>query len=341
MTASDIIKDLKAKKFKPVYLLHGEEPYYIDQIIHYMEEHVLNDMEKGFNQTVLYGKDTDMATILNAAKRYPMMSDYQLVVVKEAQDLKWGKETEGSSKEAEFVQSYFEKPLASTILVLGYKYANFDKRKKLFKSISKSGLVFQSDPVRDYKLAQWIEELVKEKGYKIAPQAAALMAEYLGTDLSKIANEVEKLMLNISKETTIDTDLVQRNIGISKEYNVFELQKALAVRDVLKCNQIINYFANNPKANPMVMVMANLNSYFSKILKYHYLPNKNDAAKELGVNPYFVKDYETAARTFNLNKTFDIIALLREYDLKSKGVDSSGNTTDGELLKELLFKMIH
>jgi DNA polymerase-3 subunit delta len=341
MTASDIIKDLKAKKFKPVYLLHGEEPYYIDQIIHYMEEHVLNDMEKGFNQTVLYGKDTDMATILNAAKRYPMMSDYQLVVIKEAQDLKWGKETEGSSKEAEFVQSYFEKPLASTILVLGYKYANFDKRKKLFKSISKSGLVFQSDPVRDYKLAQWIEELVKEKGYKIAPQAAALMAEYLGTDLSKIANEVEKLMLNISKETTIDTDLVQRNIGISKEYNVFELQKALAVRDVLKCNQIVNYFANNPKANPMVMVMANLNSYFSKVLKYHYLPNKNDAAKELGVNPYFVKDYETAARTFNLNKTFDIIALLREYDLKSKGVDSSGNTTDGELLKELLFKMIH
>ncbi|WP_316837864.1 DNA polymerase III subunit delta [Pedobacter nutrimenti] len=341
MTASDIIKDLKAKKFKPVYLLHGEEPYYIDQIIHYMEEHVLNDMEKGFNQTVLYGKDTDMATILNAAKRYPMMSDYQLVVIKEAQDLKWGKETEGSSKEAEFVQSYFEKPLTSTILVLGYKYANFDKRKKLFKSISKSGLVFQSDPVRDYKLAQWIEELVKEKGYKIAPQAAALMAEYLGTDLSKIANEVEKLMLNISKETTIDTDLVQRNIGISKEYNVFELQKALAVRDVLKCNQIINYFANNPKANPMVMVMANLNSYFSKILKYHYLPNKNDAAKELGVNPYFVKDYETAARTFNLNKTFDIISWLREYDLKSKGVDSSGNTTDGELLKELLFKMIH
>lgn len=341
MTASDIIKDLKARKFKPVYLLHGEEPYYVDQIVHYMEENLLNEMEKGFNQTVLYGKDTDMATILNAAKRYPMMSDYQLVVVKEAQDLKWGKETEGSSKEAEFVQAYFEKPLKSTILVLAYKYANFDKRKKIFKSISKSGEVFQSDPVRDYKLAQWIEELVKEKGYKIAPQASALIAEYLGADLSKIANEVEKLMLNISKETTIDTGLVQKNIGISKEYNVFELQKALAVRDVLKCNQIVNYFADNPKANPMVMVMANLNSYFSKILKYHYLPNKNEAAKELGVNPYFVKDYEMAARSFNLNKTFDIISLLREYDLKSKGVDSTGNTTDGELLKELLFKVIH
>ena len=341
MSAAAILKDLKARKFKPVYLLHGEEPYYIDQIIHYMEDNILNDMEKGFNQTVLYGKDTDMATILNAAKRYPMMSDYQLIVVKEAQDLKWGKETEGSSKEAEFVQSYFENPLQSTILVLGYKYANFDKRKRLFKSITKSGVVFQSDPVRDYKLAQWIEELVAEKGYKIAPQAAALMAEYLGSDLSKIANEVEKLLLNITKEITIDTDLVQKNIGISKEYNVFELQKALAAKNVLKCNQIINYFADNPKSNPMVMVMANLNAYFSKVLKYHYLQNKHDAAKELGVNPFFVKDYEMAARNYNLNKVFDIISLLRTYDLKSKGVESTGNTTDGELLKELLFKMMH
>ncbi len=341
MSASDIIKDLKARKFKPVYLLHGEEPYYIDQIIHYMEQNILNDMEKGFNQTLLYGKDTDMATILNAAKRYPMMSDYQLIVVKEAQDLKWAKETEGSSKEAEFVQHYFENPLPSTILVLGYKYANFDKRKKIFKSISKSGVIFQSDPVRDYKLAGWIEDLVKEKGAKIAPQAAALMAEYLGTDLSKISNELEKLMLNVSKETTIDIDHIQKNIGISKEYNVFELQKALAARNILKANQIINYFADNPKANPMVMVMANLNAYFTKILKYHYLQNKSDAARELGVNPYFVKDYETAARSYNLNKTFDVISLLREYDLKSKGVDSTGNVTDGELLKELLFKMLH
>ncbi len=341
MSASDIIKDIKARKFKPLYLLHGEEPYYIDQIVHYMEANVLNDMEKGFNQTVLYGKDTDMATIMNAAKRYPMMSDYQLIIVKEAQDLKWAKETEGSSKQAEFVLNYFEKPMSTTILVLAYKYANFDKRKKIYKAIDKAGTVFQSDLVRDYKLAGWIEELVKEKGYKIAPQASALMAEYLGTDLSKIANEVEKLMLNIGREVTIDTDLVQKNIGISKEYNVFELQKALASRNVLKCNQIVNYFADNPKANPMVMVMANLNAYFTKILKYHYLPNKADAAKELGVNPYFVKDYETAARSYNLNKTFEIISLLRAYDLKSKGVDSTGNTTDGELLRELLFKMIH
>lgn len=341
MTAEDLIKDIKARKFKPVYLLHGEEPYYIDKVIQYMESNVLNDMEKGFNQTVLYGKDTDMPMIMNAAKRYPMMSEYQLVIVKEAQDLKWAKETEGNSKSAEFVLNYFEKPMPSTILVLGYKYANFDKRKKIYKAIDKNGLVFQSEQVRDYKLAGWIDNLVKEKGYKIAPQASALMAEYLGTDLSKVANEVEKLLLNIGKETTIDIDLIQKNIGISKEYNVFELQKALAAKNTLKCNQIINYFADNPKANPMVMVMANLSAYFTRILKYHYLQNKGDAAKELGVNPYFVKDFEVAARSYPIDKTFEIAGLLREYDLKSKGVDSTGNTTDGELLKELLFKMIH
>ncbi|MES2419467.1 MAG: DNA polymerase III subunit delta [Bacteroidota bacterium] len=341
MSAAEIIDDLKAGKFKPLYLLQGEEPYYIDQLVDFMVENVLPDAEKGFNQTVLYGKDTDMATILNAAKRYPMMSAYQLIVVKEAQDLKWAKETEGSSRETEFVLNYFEKPLPSTILVFAYKYANFDKRKKIYKAIANNGLIFQSDPVRDYKLLPWIEAHLKEKGYRIAPQAAALIAEYLGTDLAKVANEIEKLCLNISKETTIQTDHIQKNIGISKEYNVFELQKALATRNVLKCNQIVNYFADNPKANPMVMVMANLNAYFTKILKYHYLPNKNDAARELGVSPYFIKDYEMAARTFSHAKTFDIVALLREYDLKSKGLNSTGNTSDGELLRELLFKLIH
>ena len=341
MSAVDIIKDLKARKFKPLYLLQGEEPYYIDQVVEYMESNILSDAERGFNQTVLYGKDTDMATILNAAKRYPMMSEYQLIIVKEAQDLKWAKETEGSGKETEFVLNYFDKPLPSTILVFAYKYGNFDKRKKIYKTIAKGGIIFQSDLVRDYKLMPWIEEHIKEKGYKIAPQAAALMAEYLGTDLSKISNEIEKLCLNINKETIITTEHIQKNIGISKEYNVFELQKALATRNVLKCNQIVNYFAANPKANPMVMVLANLNSYFTKILKYHYLPNKNDAAKELGVSPYFIKDYEMAARTFNDAKTFEIISLLRTYDLKSKGLESTGNTTDGELLKELLFKMLH
>ncbi|UKT64808.1 DNA polymerase III subunit delta [Pedobacter mucosus] len=340
MTAAEIIKDIKARKFKPVYLLHGEESFYIDQVTDYIEDKLLNDAEKGFNQTVLYGKDTDMATILGAAKRYPMMSDFQVVIVKEAQDLKWGKD-DASSKEAGFVLNYFEKPLPSTILVLAFKYANFDKRKKIYKAISKSGLIFQSDLVRDYQLAAWIEGFIKEKGYKIDQQASALLAEYLGSDLSKIANEIEKLMLNISKDQIINSDLVQRNIGISKEYNVFELQKALAIRDILKCNKIINYFASNPKANPTVLVLASLGGYFTKILKYHYVLNKPNAASELGVPPFFVKDYETAARSYNTGKVFQIISLLREYDLKSKGLDSSGSVSDGELLKELVFKIIH
>ncbi len=339
MSADEIIKSLKARKFKPVYLLQGEEPYYIDQVVDYIEKSILSEGEKGFNQTVLYGKDTDIATILSAAKRYPMMSEFQVIIVKEAQDLKWG--NEGAGKEADYVLNYFEKPLPSTILVFAYKYANFDKRKKIYKAINSNGVVFQSDLVKDYKLMPWIEDHLKSKGYKIAPQAAALMAEYLGTDLSKIANEVEKLCLNIDQSVTIQTDHVQRNIGISKEYNVFELQKALATRNVLKCNQIVNYFGSNPKANPMFLVLGNLNGYFTKILKYHYLPNKSDAPKELGISPYFIKDYEAAARTFSAGKTFDIISLLREYDLKSKGVDSSGNTTDGELLKELIFKILH
>ncbi|MCX2575403.1 DNA polymerase III subunit delta [Pedobacter sandarakinus] len=340
MTAAEIIKDLKSRKYKPVYLLHGEESFYIDQVTDFIEDKLLSDAEKGFNQTVLYGKDTDMATVLGAAKRYPMMAEYQVVIVKEAQDLKWGKEDAGS-KEAEFVLNYFEKPLPSTVLVMAYKHANFDKRKKIYKAIAKSGLIFQSDPIRDYKIVAWIEDFIREKGYKVDQQASALMAEYLGTDLSKIANEIEKLMLNVSKETVINADLVQKNIGISKEYNVFELQKALAIRDVLKCNKIINYFASNPKANPMVMVLANLGGYFTKLLKYHYVPNKADAASVLGVPPFFIKDYEVAARNYQPGKVFQVISLLREYDLKSKGLESSGNVGDGELLKELIFKVIH
>lgn len=341
MTVEDILKDLKARKFKPIYLLQGEEPYFIDKIVDYMEQHVLSDAEKGFNQTVLYGKDTDMNTVLNAARRFPMMSEYQLVIIKEAQELSWGKEDDGNKKTPDFTLNYFEKPQNSTILVFAYKHGNFDKRKKVYKVISQNGVVFQSDVIKDYKITPWIDGYIKSKGYKISPSALGLIGEYLGTDLSKITNEVDKLCLNIDVSTEISVDHVQKNIGISKDYNVFELQKALASQNILKCNQIINYFADNPKANPLVLVMGNLYSYFSKILKYHYLSNKADAAKELGVNPYFVKDYELAARTFPWQKTYQIITLLREYDLKSKGLNSSGNTSNGELLKELLFKIIH
>ncbi len=340
MSASDLIKDFKARKFKPVYLFHGQEAYYIDVLVNYLEQHVLNDMEKGFNQTVLYGKDSDLGSILNAAKRYPMMSEYQLIIVKEAHELKWGKESDTGGGEIEALMHYLEHPVPSTILVFAYKYSLFDKRKKIFKLFSNQGLVFQSDPIRENQIGAWIESYVQEKGYKIDPRASALMGEYLGTDLSKIANEVDKLCLNVSANAIINSDDIQRNIGISKDFNVFELQKALTQRNAFKCFQIVNYFGQNTKANPLVLVLASLNSFFSKVLKYHYLPNKAEAAKALGLNPYFVKDYEQAARAFPYAKTMQIIADLRLYDLKSKGVESTNHTSEGDLLKELVFKIL-
>jgi DNA polymerase-3 subunit delta len=339
-TANDIIKDLKNRKFKPLYLLHGEEPYYIDLISNYIEDEVLSDAEKGFNQTVFYGKDTDIMTAINAAKRYPMMSDYQVVLVKEAQDMKWGRDDD-DKKGINPVLSYLENPLASTILVFCYKYGKFDKRKKTYKAIDKKGLVFESAALYDNKIPGWIESYVTERKYKISPQAAAMLSEYLGNDLSKIANELDKLVLNIAAGQEITLQLIQNNIGISKEYNVFELQSALTRKDVFKVNQIINYFEANPKANPIVLMLGNLNNFFSKVLAYHYVKDKTpqNLARELGVNPYFLKDYDQAARAYNLAKTFQVISYLREYDLKSKGVES--NTGHGGLMKELMFKILH
>ena len=340
MAAPDIIKDFKNRKLKPLYLLHGEEPYFIDQVSNYAEHHLLSEAEKGFNQTVLYGKDTDIMTVLNAAKRYPMMADYQLVLVKEAQDMKWGREDD-DKKGMDPLLSYLDNPLKSTVLIFCYKYGKFDKRKKTYKSIEKNGLIFESATLYDNKIPAWVEDYAAEKGYKIEQQASAMIGEYLGNDLSKIANELDKLMLNVTVGQTITMKHVQDNIGISKEYNVFELQAALSRKDPFKVNQIINYFSANPKANPIVLVLGNLNNFFSKVLLYHYVKDKSpqNLARELGVNPYFLKDYESAARSYNYGKTMQVISLLREYDLKSKGVDSAEGP--GELMKELMFRIIH
>ena len=338
MTAEDILKDLKNRKFKPLYLLHGEEPYYIDLVGNYVEHQLLSDADKGFNQTVLYGKDTEIMTVLGAAKRYPMMADYQVVLVKEAQDMKWGKDDD-DKKSINPLLNYLENPLPSTILVFCYKYGKFDKRKKTYKAIEKNGLIFESTSLYDNKIPGWIESFTTDKGYRISQQATYMLSEYLGNDLSKIANELEKLMLNVSAGQEITLELVQNNIGISKEYNVFELQTALGKKDVFKVNQIVNYFEANPKANPIVLVLGNLNNFFSKVLAFHYIKDRSNIARELGVSPYFVKDYEQAARSYDYGKTMRIISYLREYDLKSKGVDS--NAEDGALLKELMFKILH
>jgi DNA polymerase-3 subunit delta len=340
MTAPEIIKDLKNRKFKPLYLLHGEEPYFIDLISNYIEHKILSDAEKSFNQTILYGKDTDVMTAINAAKRYPMMSDYQIVMVKEAQEMKWGRDDD-DKKSINPLLSYLDSPLPSTILVFCYKYGKFDKRKKTYKAIDKNGLVFESAALYDSKIPAWIESYITAKKYTIHAQASAMLAEYLGNDLSKIANELEKLMLNVNAGEEITLKHIHDNIGISKDYNVFELQTALAKKDAYKVNQIVNYFEANPKANPIVLVLGNLNNFFSKVLAYHYIKDKTpqNLARELVVSPYFLKDYEQAAKGYSLGKTFQVISYLREYDLKSKGVDS--NTDHGGLMKELMFKILH
>ena len=336
MSINTTLNDIKNRKYKPVYLLHGEESYYIDLISDVLEKSVLNDAQKGFDQTILYGKDTDLSTIVNASRRYPMMSEYQLIIIKEAQALKW-------KSDDELFIKYVENPTPSTILVIAYKYGKFDKRTKLYKAIDKSGTVLESNKLYDDKVAPWIVDQLQTEGWRIHPQAAALMAEYLGTDLSKIGNELEKLMLNVPKDIEISSADIERNIGISKDFNVFELNAALGKRDVLKAIQIVGYFAANPKSNPFVVVMGSLTGYFTKILKYHYLQDKSSqtVAKALGVHPFFTKEYDLAARNFSKRKTFDVISTLREYDLKSKGLQIGPNTTTGDLMREMVFKILN
>lgn len=339
MTVEQILSDIKQRKFKPIYFLHGEESYYIDLISDTLEKEVLTEAEKGFNQTILYGKEADMLTIISTAKRYPMMSDFQLVIIKEAQNIKFGK-SEG--KEDPFA-AYVENPLKSTILVFCHKYGALDKRLKIAKSIEKSGVLFESKKLYDNQISEWATKYIESKGFKIEAKAAAMIAEYLGNDLGKVANEVDKVLINTGDKKSITLDDVEKNIGISKEFNSFEFNSALAKRDVLKANRIVDYFAANKKDNPIVLIIGNLNSYFSKIFTYHYLSDKSkpNVARELKINPYFVSEYELAARNFNFDKTCQIINLLREYDLKSKGVESTGNTEEGELLKELVWKILH
>ena len=333
MNISPILTDIKKRKFQPVYLLHGEESYFIDVISDALEHTVLNDAQKGFDQTVLYGKDTDFSTIVNAAKRYPMMSDHQLIIIKEAQDLKW--------KDDELLLKYVEQCTVSTVLVFDYKYGKFDKRKKLYKAIEKKGLVVESNKLYDDKVAAWVISYIKEQGWNIHPQAAALLSEYLGTELSKIVNELNKLMLNVPKDREIVVSDIEQNIGISKDFNVFELNTALAKRNAFKAYQIIDYFAANPKSNPLVLVLGTIAGYFTKVLKYHYIIDKSTAAKELGVHPFFMKEYELAARNYNRRKTFTIMEALKDADLKSKGMNVGGNTSTKDILTELIFTILN
>ena len=332
-TYEEIISDLKKRIFKPVYFLAGEEPYYIDLIINYIEDKVLPEAEKAFNQIILYGDDTNIAAIIDTARRFPMMSSHQVVIIKEAQSL----------KKLDDLVIYLEKPLSSTILVFSYKYKTIDKRTKLYKALENHAVYFESARIRDYLIPAWIERYLMTKGIKTEPSASAMLTEYLGTDLHKIVNELDKLIITLpSGNPLITTSLIEKNIGISKDYNNFELQKAIGEKNVLKANMIIRYFANNPKDNPITLSIASLFGFFTKLLAYHYITDrsKNNVAAVLKVNPFFVKDYETSAVKYNVSKTVHIITLLRTYDMKSKGFGDPG-TEPGDLLKELVYKILH
>ena len=334
MDFDQILTDLRNKTYKPFYFLMGDEPYFIDEITEYIAKHVLTESEKVFNQVVLYGKDIDAIGIIDASRRYPMMASHQVIIVKEAQNI----------KNIEELLHYVEKPLKSTILVVNYKYKTLDKRKKLYTAIEKNGgAVLNADKIYEDKVPGWISKYLAPRGYSIAPEASALMTEFLGNDLNKITNELGKLLITMpSGAKRITTDMIEKNIGISKEFNNFELQKALVARDVLKSNRIIDYFERNPKDNPMVLTISSLFSFFNKVFTYHFLKDKSkgSVASALKINPYFAAEYELAAKRYNPAKLVEIISMLREYDLKSKGVGNS-SASDGDLLKEMIFRILH
>jgi len=324
--------DLKAGKYAPVYLLQGDEPYYIDRISSYIEDKVLSPDQKIFNQTVVYGKDIDVRNLDALARRFPAMAQYQVVIVKEAQDL----------KKIEDLAFYVQKPQKSTILVLNHKYKKLDKRKKLASLIEKGGVLFTSDKLYENKIPQWIDSYVKQIGLSCDPRATRLLTEYLGTDLSKISNELDKLAITLPKGAAITPEAIESNIGISKDYNNFELQNVICRGDVAKAARIVNHFAKNQKDNPLVLTITSLYGFYAKMLIYWQYKSSDPSTKAaaMGCSPYFLKDYDEASRRLPLAKCLQSVSLLREYDLRSKGVGNV-STDAGALLQELVFKLMH
>lgn len=331
--AVKIVNDIKNGKTLPIYFLMGEEPYYIDKLSDYIEQNVLSEDEKAFNQTVLYGRDVSIEDIIATAKRYPMMAEKQVVIVKEAQDL---------IKTIEKLESYAEHPMLSTVLVICYKYKTLDKRKKLHKSLGKHGLIYESKKLYENQVGQWISRVLQGKGYAIEPKANAMLVEFLGSSMGKINNELEKLEIILPKGTTISAKHIEQNIGFSKDHNVFELQKAIGARNQLKSYQIVQYFADNPKDNPVVKTTGMIFNFFVNLLRYHGLKDRNpkNVAAVLKVNPFHLKDYDVALKNYPMKKVSQIVGTLRDVDLKSKGVGGN-NMDDIDLMKEMLIKIFN
>ena len=334
ITYEEIARNLKNKVYAPIYFLMGEEDYYIDRISEYILNHILTDTEKEFNQTVVYGADTDIASVINTARRYPMMSKYQIVVVKEAQNL----------KNLDELVYYLQKPMPSTILVFCYKHGSLDRRKKITIELDKAGVLFESKKLKDTQLPGFITSYLKRRQVEIEPKASEMMAEFVGTDLNRMASELEKLIITLSKgQRRITPEQIERNIGISKDFNNFELRNALIAKDILKANQIVKYFEENPKSNPLQVTLAVLFNFFSNLMLAYYAPEKNEQgiAAQLGLrSAWQARDYQTAMRRYTGVKVMKIIEAIRQCDVRSKGI-SNASVSDGDLLRELVYVILH
>ena len=327
-----LLKEIRNKKFEKIYFLHGEEPYFIDVLTKAIQDNALEESERDFNQSILYGKDAEVLSLISELKSYPMMAERRLVILKEAQYF----------KAIEQLESYLENPANSTIFVICYKYKTFDARKKTLKNALKNGVVFKSEKVKEYQLAEWIQQYIKTTGYELTSKACLLLIESLGNDLGRIVKELEKLAVLIEKGTIINENHIEENIGISKDYNVFELTNAVANKDNLKALKIVDYFEHNPKAADLVFVISNLFKFFSQIMRIHFLPNKSReaVARALGVHPFVAGELTNAKNKYDPRKIAANIALIHEYDLKSKGVGNT-STTQGELMREMVYQLIH
>lgn len=335
MNYETILQNLKKKVYHPIYLLQGDEPYFIDQVSGFIEKNVLREEEKGFNQTVFYGKDTDVRTIVEASLRYPMMAEKQVIVVREAQTIR--------EKDFEEMEPYARNPMASTILVLNYKYKTLDARTKLYKSINTNGVILTTKKLYESQIPAWVDNWLKEHDYTITPQASQILTDFVGTELSKIANELNKLIIAVKGTKRITPELIEQNIGLSKDYNTFELLDALGTKNILKANKITNFFAADPRKYPLMMIIPSLYSYFSKMFAYHFLKDKSEyaAVQSLGGSPFYIKKIIAASRKYNPTKLYEIIGILREYDMKGKGMGVSTTVDRGELLKEMIYKILH
>lgn len=334
MTYEQILSDIKKRIYYPIYFLMGEEPFFIDSISDELENTILDEAERSFNQVVIYGSDVDgVKDIITQARAFPMMGEYLVVIVKEAQNV----------KDIESLADYLDKLPSTTILVINYKYKKLDKRRALAKYVDKKGVLFESKKLYDDNIPNWIVKYLETKKYSITPKAAQMLADFLGNDLHKVRNELEKLMVAVPATKRIDDVDVEYNIGISKDFNVFELQKAIGSKNLVKATQIINYFGDNPNDNPIFMTIVVLYGYYTKLLKLHFSKDKskNTLATVLGVNPFFVNDYLEAARNYSWVDCMNSIAVLREFDMRSKGYNSTSDISQKELYREMLYKLVN